>query len=196
MGLWLFLHAGHLAHSARRFYTHSCDHSFSICLPETDHHRKQQQDFHSKKLLSNLTLDTTVRLHVRPTVAVAPTVQCKSPPNLFCFNWMAGLLHSPALWHNSSQNALTCKWVASAAVARWRCNSWYAHDLWHGGPARTRPEAPHVTPRWATDVILLTSNDGSVPVPSGGQWWEGGEAEGGTLKFLHGMGKWLIGWLP
>lgn len=90
---------------------------------------------------------------------------------------MAGLLHSPALWHNSPQNTLTCKWVASAAAARWRCNSWHAHDPWHGGLARTRPEAPRATPRWATDVTLLTSNDGSVPLPSGGQCgregWDG-----------------------
>lgn len=148
--------------------------------------------------LSNLTLDTTELLHVRPPQPVALTLQCKKPPNLFCSNWTAGLLHSPALWHNSPQNTLTCKWAASAAVARWRCNSWHAHDPWHGGLARTRPEAQCATPRWAPDVTLLTSNDGSVPLPSGGQcgreglglWWAPRK-----LRFPHRMGKWFIGWL-
>lgn len=34
------------------------------------------------------------QVHFYPPEAVALTLQCK---NLFCSNWMAGLLHSPAL---------------------------------------------------------------------------------------------------
>lgn len=70
MNVWLFLYTGHIA---RRFYTHACGHSFSIRLPETDNYREQQQDFHSKELLPNLTLDTTALSHVRPPEAAALT---------------------------------------------------------------------------------------------------------------------------
>lgn len=73
ISVWLFLYTGHLAHIARRFSTHCCGHSLSIRLPETDNYRKQQQDFHSKELLPNLTLDITPLSHVRPPEAVALT---------------------------------------------------------------------------------------------------------------------------
>lgn len=43
------------------------------------------------------------------------------------------------------------------------------HTIPGTGLARTRPEALRATPRWASDVKLLTSNDGFVPPPSGGQ---------------------------
>lgn len=108
----------------------------------------------------------------------------KKPPNLFCSNWMDDSLGSPALWHSSPQNTLTCKWAASAAAARLRCNSWHAHDPWHGGGVwqRTRPEAPCDTPRWAIDVTLLSSNRGSVPLPSG---WAGVWGREGQLREGH-----------
>ncbi|KAK5853577.1 hypothetical protein PBY51_014719 [Eleginops maclovinus] len=81
--------------------------------------------------------------------------------------WLACFTHQHS--DTTPRNTLTCKWAASAALAFLELQQLTSPRSLAAGPAWTRPEAQCATPRWPTDVTLLTSNDGSVPWPSGWQ---------------------------
>lgn len=65
----------------------------------------------------------------------------KSSPNLFCSNWMAGLLHSRALWHNSPPKYINLQMSSICSCGTFEVQQLTCLRTLARGLARTRPQA-------------------------------------------------------